>query len=543
MSSKLLVCNSIDRNNKEYPHLCFADDLLVFIDGTKRSVEGVLKVFTEFAAISGLQISVEKSTLYVAGISEAVEADILSSFSFSSGELPVRYLGLPLLTKRMTVNDYLPLVGKVRKRMSNWTGRFLSHAGRLQLISSVITSLANFWMAAFRLPGSCFKEIERLCSAFLWSGPALETTKAKVSWKDLCLPKSEGGLGLRPLKEVNTVHCLKLIWRICSSGPSLWVQWLHCYLIRKGSFWSIKDGTTAGSWVWRKLLKLRDIAKPFIKKEIRSGQQTSFWYDQWSKLGNLKEIIGDRGIIDLGISENATVAEALGRRRRRRHHRLSILNEVEDELAEIRAVANQEADITLWRHADDRFVNTFSSKKTWEHIRGQHQVCNWSKGVWFSHSTPKYSFFLWIALHGRLQTLDRMQQWIPGINTTCVLCNDTQESCSHLFFGCRYSEQIWKKLVGDIMQDRYTADWNELVEIISSTWLTPTTTFLIRYTLQATLHAIWRERNARRHGEQPHYAACLIQSIDKTVRLKLLSVKGKGHKYLEDSLMAWFGTR
>lgn len=58
-------------------HLCFADDLLVFTDGTKRSVEGVLKVFDEFSAISGLNISLEKSTLYVAGISEAVEADIL----------------------------------------------------------------------------------------------------------------------------------------------------------------------------------------------------------------------------------------------------------------------------------------------------------------------------------------------------------------------------------------------------------------------------------------------------------------------------------
>ena len=76
------------------------------------------------------------------------------------------------------------------------------------------------------------------------------------------------------------------------------------------------------------------------------------------------------------------------------------------------------------------------------------------------------------------------------------------------------------------MQEGYTADWNELVEIISKPWLNPTMTFLIRYTLQATLHAIWRERNLHRHGKQPHDAAHLVQFIDKTVRLKLLSVKG-----------------
>lgn len=125
-------------------HLCFADDLLVFTDGSKRSIEGVLKIFHEFEVMSGLKISLEKSTLFTAGISTNQEQDIITSFPFESGKLPVRYLGLPLLTRRMTATDYMPLVEKVKKRMKSWTGRFLSHGGRLQLISSVITSLANF---------------------------------------------------------------------------------------------------------------------------------------------------------------------------------------------------------------------------------------------------------------------------------------------------------------------------------------------------------------------------------------------------------------
>lgn len=102
-------------------HLSFADDLLVFSDGTKRSIENVLKIFEDFAAMSGLKISLEKSTLYTAGLSEAQEGDILTCFLFASGKLPVRYLGLPLLTRRMTINDYMPLVEKIRKRMSSWT--------------------------------------------------------------------------------------------------------------------------------------------------------------------------------------------------------------------------------------------------------------------------------------------------------------------------------------------------------------------------------------------------------------------------------------
>ncbi|KAJ4877503.1 EF-hand domain protein [Raphanus sativus] len=74
---------------------------------------------------------------------------------------------------------------------------------KLLLINSVIVSLSNFWMAAFRLPSGCIKEIECLCSAFLWSGPMLNGKKAKIAWTDISKLKIEGGLGIRPLKEIN----------------------------------------------------------------------------------------------------------------------------------------------------------------------------------------------------------------------------------------------------------------------------------------------------------------------------------------------------
>ena len=124
--------------------------------------------------------------------------DILHQFPFGTGSLPVRYLGLPLLTKSMTVLDFLPLIEIIRKMINSWKNRILSYAGRLQLINSVIISLSNFWMAAFRLPNACIKEVEKFCSVFLWSGPELNGKKARVSWADVCRPKQDGGLGVLP---------------------------------------------------------------------------------------------------------------------------------------------------------------------------------------------------------------------------------------------------------------------------------------------------------------------------------------------------------
>lgn len=53
--------------NIDLTHMCFADDLMIFADGTEHSVEGILRVFDEFDKMSGLKISKEKSVLFMAG--------------------------------------------------------------------------------------------------------------------------------------------------------------------------------------------------------------------------------------------------------------------------------------------------------------------------------------------------------------------------------------------------------------------------------------------------------------------------------------------
>lgn len=152
----------------------------------------------------------------------------------------------------------------------------------------------------------------------------MSTTKAKLSWDQVCRPKEEGGLGLRSLSEINKVCCLKLIWRI-SSQNTLWTQWVKRYLIRKGSFWNVSDTSTLGSWIWKKLLKYRVLAKSFLKVDIRSGATTSFWFDEWSPLGRIIDLTQIQGCIALGINLNATVKFVIQNYRSRRHRTESLI--------------------------------------------------------------------------------------------------------------------------------------------------------------------------------------------------------------------------
>lgn len=105
-----------------------------------------------------------------------------------------------------------------------------------------------------------------------------------------------------------------------------------------------------GSWMWHKMLKLRSVAKFFYKIEVGNGRHTSLWFDNWSDKGVLFDLLGARGIIDMGVKKNATVEEAVLSVRRRRRHHLGALNEIEKELSIIKRNLNSgNNDKSLWR--------------------------------------------------------------------------------------------------------------------------------------------------------------------------------------------------
>jgi len=124
----------------------------------------------------------------------------------------MRYLGLPLMCRKLRIAEYGPLLEKLAKRFRSWSVKCLSFAGRVQLIASVISGIINFWISTFILPKGCVKRIEALCARFLWSGNIDVKKGAKVAWSEVCLPKEEGGVGLRRFTVLNTTLCLRLVW-------------------------------------------------------------------------------------------------------------------------------------------------------------------------------------------------------------------------------------------------------------------------------------------------------------------------------------------
>ena len=119
-------------------HLSFADDIVVFTDGTISSLKGIMGVTKEFAKMSGLHINATKSTIFAAGPDLESLLEEATTQGIITGTLPIRYLGLPLTTKSLTTLDYEPLIDKVRHQMLSWSNRSLSFAGAFSLLTLLL---------------------------------------------------------------------------------------------------------------------------------------------------------------------------------------------------------------------------------------------------------------------------------------------------------------------------------------------------------------------------------------------------------------------
>lgn len=92
---------------------------------------------------------------------------LVAIVGLQKGFLPVRYLEVPLSCRKLSVTDCQPLLDKITTHITSRASRFLSYAGRLQLIESVLSSLYGYWCTVFLLPMHLIKVMERLCSSFL----------------------------------------------------------------------------------------------------------------------------------------------------------------------------------------------------------------------------------------------------------------------------------------------------------------------------------------------------------------------------------------
>lgn len=153
---------------------------------------------------------------------QEIRTQILLELGFKEGSLPVKYLGLPLISTKLNKDHCMELISKIIARISNWVAKSLSYAGRTQLVNSVLSSLHVYWCSVFILPKIVVKEVEKLCRNFLWHGSNSSSNGGLVAWTTVCRQKSKGGLGIKDVSLWNKAIQVKHIWELITDKKTLW---------------------------------------------------------------------------------------------------------------------------------------------------------------------------------------------------------------------------------------------------------------------------------------------------------------------------------
>lgn len=121
---------------------------------------------------------------------------LASTFNCQVGSLPFTYLGFPLGTQRLTVEECLPLMQCI-ERILVACSLYLTQGGKLQMVNSILSSLSTFYMCTIKIPLTIIAQLEKYMRHCLWRGADMNAKKpSQAAWELVARPKSEGGLGV-----------------------------------------------------------------------------------------------------------------------------------------------------------------------------------------------------------------------------------------------------------------------------------------------------------------------------------------------------------
>ncbi|PHU02638.1 hypothetical protein BC332_27889 [Capsicum chinense] len=85
--------------------------------GDLKLIKCLQSCFQLFSQTSGLVANAGKSNVYFGGVKQALQDQIFQELHFTKGDIPFRYLGVPLSTKRLSVVQCKTLVDKMLGRL------------------------------------------------------------------------------------------------------------------------------------------------------------------------------------------------------------------------------------------------------------------------------------------------------------------------------------------------------------------------------------------------------------------------------------------
>jgi hypothetical protein len=145
-------------------------------------------------------------------------------FGCKRQEMPFTYLGLHMGTTRPRVEHYEPIMNMMERQLTSISS-FLTHAGHLQLVNSVLSASPTYTMYSHAVPITMHEYFDRARKHNMWrNSDSNAKSKPLVAWKKCTKPKMKGGLGIINLRSQNNALLFKHLDKFYKKEDIPWVK-------------------------------------------------------------------------------------------------------------------------------------------------------------------------------------------------------------------------------------------------------------------------------------------------------------------------------
>ncbi|KAL6570172.1 hypothetical protein OROMI_014686 [Orobanche minor] len=299
--------------------------------------------------------------------------------------------------------------------------------GRLELIKSVLNSIALYCLQVLKPPENVIIAIERLFNKFLWGTNDNRRRLHLAAWSRLCYPKDEGGFGCRDLHDIIRAGEIKMWWRF-RTIDNIWSNFLrqkYCSRLHPMIF----KLNPKSSPTWKNLYAIRAVANDKFFWHSGNGM-VSFWHDRWC----------DFSLTNYHANNSKDTISCFCKNGKWDRRKISdkLPSGLCDHICSFPTSPNGIQPV--WTLSAN---GIFNFKTSWEFSRKKKPPDNILRFCWNPLITPTISVFMVRVLNNWIPTPDGLSRRGIISNNACYCC-DGVESLPHLFINGPVAKEVWK---------------------------------------------------------------------------------------------------
>ena len=197
----------------------FADDTLIFLDGTKDNLDRALNVINRFGAASGAKLNLHKSVgIWISQQERIWQWGEEAGMKWIVPGEVTRYLGYPFGLNISQKDKDGKMLGQIQKHLPKWANLPLSLAGRIMIANQVVLSSIWYLASCTNYTGKSLKIAKATVRNYVWLRKKGSCARAKVKWDTDVLPIVKGGVKILDPKWQASALLIKLLIRGLSVG-------------------------------------------------------------------------------------------------------------------------------------------------------------------------------------------------------------------------------------------------------------------------------------------------------------------------------------